>query len=74
MKMKPEVMRLPCGDDDPVAKVLYESLYGENDYGIPQRWESTGYAAPETTAGYAARLIKFAANNLRLQFLVTPIE
>lgn len=74
MKMQPEIMALNPDLEDQVAKVIYESLYGENDYGIPRNWNDTGYCAPETTAGYAARLIKHAADNLRLRFLITPIE
>lgn len=72
MKMQDEIMMLDPQPEDPIYTTIYNALYEDNPY-MPSV-KSAGYQAPETNAGYAARLIQLAVNRLRLQFVITPIE
>ena len=64
--MRKDVMETFLEQDDQIAQIIYKTLYDHNPQ-MPS-WYSCLYQAPETTAGYAARLIQQAANAIRARF------
>jgi hypothetical protein len=69
--MEREVLEIEISDKDLMLQTMYESVYRkliENGYMPP--WEDVFYHAPETTPGYAVRLLQHGLNRLRYFHLI----